>query len=214
MALNGIPISDDQCIGDSLVTINNAFVSLDASVLTLSSTVNSLSASGSASITSLSSTVDTNFALKSTITSLSSTVDTNFIPKPASASAQQVLTYNGSTTTWVASAAPNGSTGPTSAKAWVNFNGSSYAVIDSFNFSSVTYLGTFQGAPLYRLNYTNSIASGASCCMVGTAGPSSDTLGLIVCQAKTTTYVEVTNRRSDNTGSPIYTSNNVVVFAS
>ena len=29
MALNGIPISDDQCIGDSLVTINNAFVSLD-----------------------------------------------------------------------------------------------------------------------------------------------------------------------------------------
>lgn len=35
MALNGIPISDDQCIGDSLVTINNAFVSLDASVVAL-----------------------------------------------------------------------------------------------------------------------------------------------------------------------------------
>ena len=42
------------------------------------------------------------------VTSLSSTVDAKFIPKPASASAQQVLTYNGSTATWVASAASVG----------------------------------------------------------------------------------------------------------
>jgi hypothetical protein len=29
MALTGIPISDNQCIGDSLDTINNAFIELD-----------------------------------------------------------------------------------------------------------------------------------------------------------------------------------------
>lgn len=34
-----------------------------------------------------------------------------FIPKPASASAQQVLTYNSSTSTWVASALPAGNSG-------------------------------------------------------------------------------------------------------
>ena len=109
-----------------LIPLARGATTLKVSGLTL---VNSLTSSASGAfasktdLTSLSSTVDANFALKTSITSLSSTVDTNFIPKPASASAQQVLTYNGSTTTWVASAAPNGSTGPTSAKAWVNFDG-------------------------------------------------------------------------------------------
>ena len=36
MALNGIPISPEECIGDSLVTINDAFVELDSRTLTLS----------------------------------------------------------------------------------------------------------------------------------------------------------------------------------
>lgn len=52
-----------------------------------------------AQLDSLSATVDVKFI------SLSSTVDRDFIKKPASASAQQVLTFNSSTSTWVASAA-------------------------------------------------------------------------------------------------------------
>ena len=59
-----------------------------------------------AQLDSLSATATGSFALKTDITGLSSTVDAKFIPKPASASAQQVLTYSGSTATWVASAAP------------------------------------------------------------------------------------------------------------
>lgn len=55
MALQGIPISDEQCIGDSLVTINNAFVSLDASVV-------ALTASNQTNLTGLSSTVDAKLA--------------------------------------------------------------------------------------------------------------------------------------------------------
>ena len=39
MALAGIPISEDQCIGDSLDTINDSFVTLDSRTLNLSSTV-------------------------------------------------------------------------------------------------------------------------------------------------------------------------------
>ena len=37
MALNGIPISDEQCIGDSLVTLNDSFITLDSRTLSLSS---------------------------------------------------------------------------------------------------------------------------------------------------------------------------------
>ena len=37
MALNGIPISEDQCIGDSLDIINDSFVELDSRTLSLSS---------------------------------------------------------------------------------------------------------------------------------------------------------------------------------
>lgn len=35
MALTNIPISPDECIGDSLTTINNAFVELDARTINL-----------------------------------------------------------------------------------------------------------------------------------------------------------------------------------
>jgi hypothetical protein len=58
---------------------------------------------------------------------LSSVVDAKFIPKPASASAQQVLTYNGSTATWVASAAGGATitlgTPQTANSQYVNFTG-------------------------------------------------------------------------------------------
>ena len=53
MALVNIPISEDQCIGDSLDTINDAFVELDSRTLSLSSSVANLDTA----LTSLSSTV-------------------------------------------------------------------------------------------------------------------------------------------------------------
>jgi hypothetical protein len=37
MALTGIPISDDDCIGDSLDTINDSFITLDSRTINLSS---------------------------------------------------------------------------------------------------------------------------------------------------------------------------------
>jgi hypothetical protein len=39
MALNNIPISEDQCIGDSLDTINDSFEELDSRTLNLSSSI-------------------------------------------------------------------------------------------------------------------------------------------------------------------------------
>jgi hypothetical protein len=45
MALNGIPISEDQCIGDSLFVINDAFLSLDTSLSMLSSALGSYASS-------------------------------------------------------------------------------------------------------------------------------------------------------------------------
>lgn len=40
MILNGIPISENQCIGDSLDTINNAFIALSAFSRVLTGTTN------------------------------------------------------------------------------------------------------------------------------------------------------------------------------
>ena len=150
--------------GSDYFLIDRGSSTLKVSGSTVTNSITSSASGAFASktdLTSLSSTVDANFALKTSITSLSSTVDTNFIPKPASASAQQVLTYNGSTTTWVASAAPNGSTGPTSAKAWVNFNGSttSPVISASYNVSSITrYDGSAYnstaGGNVYKINFT------------------------------------------------------------
>lgn len=59
MALNGIPISDQQCIGDSLETINGSFIELDSRTVTLSSNLVSSVASLSSTISSLSSSVIT-----------------------------------------------------------------------------------------------------------------------------------------------------------
>ena len=39
MALDGIPISEDQCIGDSLDTINNSFTTLDTRISILSGNI-------------------------------------------------------------------------------------------------------------------------------------------------------------------------------
>jgi len=54
MALQGIPISQEQCIGDSLDTINNSFVALDSRTLELSSNLSLSAVSLHEKITSLS----------------------------------------------------------------------------------------------------------------------------------------------------------------
>lgn len=54
MALQGIPISQEQCIGDSLDTINNSFVALDSRTLELSSNLSLSAVSLVEKITSLS----------------------------------------------------------------------------------------------------------------------------------------------------------------
>ena len=54
MALQGIPISQEQCIGDSLDTINNSFVALDSRTLELSSNLSLSAVSLAEKITSLS----------------------------------------------------------------------------------------------------------------------------------------------------------------
>ena len=156
--------------GSDYFLIDRGSSTLKVSGSTVTNSITSSASGAFASktdLTSLSSTVDTNFALKSTITSLSSTVDDNFIPQPASASAQQVLTYNGSTTTWVASAAPNGSTGPTSAKAWVNFDGTTSpgTIRSSLNVSSITKSGTGE----YTVNIPAGILADANYSVVGSS---------------------------------------------
>ena len=55
-------------------------------------------------IDGLSATSDNKFALKTTVVGMSAYTDTKFIVKPSFAYPQQVLTYSGSTNTWVASA--------------------------------------------------------------------------------------------------------------
>lgn len=86
MALKGIPISEDQCMGDSLPIMNAAFSALDAAV---EKTV--------ADYASLYNRIPT-FALKTEIT--------DFITLPDATATGTVLTFNNQTGTWVASAAP------------------------------------------------------------------------------------------------------------
>jgi hypothetical protein len=55
-----------------------------------------------------------------------------------------------------------------SAKAWVNFNGSTAAIRASYNVSSITKVGT----GLYYINFTNALAD-TNYCVQGTMGNSS-----------------------------------------
>lgn len=73
------------------------------------------------------------------------------------ATAGQVLTYNASTTTWVASAAPgSASVGTAAAAAWVNFNGYNGVIRAGYNVSSVTRNNPLSGAGGgdYTINFT------------------------------------------------------------
>lgn len=86
MAINGIPISDEQCIGDSLPILNAAFTTLDSRLETLGLNVQSIQDQASS---------------LATTNSLS-----GYIPRPYADSDQNfnVLTYQSSTATWLPSA--------------------------------------------------------------------------------------------------------------
>lgn len=74
--------------------------------------------------------------------------------------AGNVLTFNGTTSTWVASAAPGGGTAPNGAKAWVNFNGRTGTIRASYNVSSITLNGTLDtdGSGDVTISFTNALA--------------------------------------------------------
>ena len=57
MALNGIPIPDDQCIGDSLPFINNAFTALDNNLINLSNSLQVTATNLSTLLSNVSSTI-------------------------------------------------------------------------------------------------------------------------------------------------------------
>ena len=124
MALNGIPISDEQCIGDSLPIINTAFATLDARIGVSETTIQSIQQQ----TTTLATVDDLNGYIpkpiansddkykvltynSTTATWLPSSLPaalTNVLTKPSvvDADAYKVLTYTGSTSSWVASAVP------------------------------------------------------------------------------------------------------------
>ena len=77
--MDGIPISENQCIGDSLPIINNSFQTLDARTDTISL-----------------STRNHNLLI--------STIQDSAIFRPSNPCCNEVLTYDQETTTWVASA--------------------------------------------------------------------------------------------------------------
>jgi hypothetical protein len=52
MALSGIPIDPQQCIGDSLIVLNNSFIELDSRTLNLSSITTTVSQTLTSSLNS------------------------------------------------------------------------------------------------------------------------------------------------------------------
>ena len=105
MALYGIPISEDQCIGDSLTTINNSFQNLDArlvgttaSIATLTATsltntsFNALSAKATALIASTNTLSSGLERLSMTVETLTATTPTNTSFDALSAKATTLLT--------------------------------------------------------------------------------------------------------------------------
>jgi len=112
MALNGIPINSDDCIGASLVTINGAFQTLDARTITISGNYIPKPASPTdKQVLTWNGTTNTWVASATTPATDIYSLSSLYIRKPASPEDKQILTWNGTTNTWVASAAPVGGGG-------------------------------------------------------------------------------------------------------
>ena len=98
-------------------------------------------------------------------------IASNKIDKPSSPSAGQVLTYNGSTSTWVASAAPTGNSyGIGSTLAWVSFDGmgtvgTNQTIRAGYNVSSVYKNASGD----FTIFYTTALPTSAYC-VNGTTG--------------------------------------------
>lgn len=134
----------------------------------------------------------------------------------------QVLTYNGSTSTWVASAAPATQSSLFAAKAWVNFDATRNAAgtVDSSNTArylrssyNVTSVVRY-GLGNYTVNFTTAM-NNTEYCAVGSAGNAVG--GGIVCPnynvVPTTTSMDATIINTAGTGVDVK-YNMIVVFAS
>ena len=93
------------------------------------------------------------------------------VPKelPSTATTGQVLTYNGSTTTWVASAAPAPATSSNAfaAKAWVNFDGTTTPPSIRSAFNVSSVTRNNTGD--FTINFTNPMVDANYCFAVGSA---------------------------------------------
>jgi len=69
--------------------------------------INHIGTTNTVSFSTVNNTINSSIINSLTGDTVTRNLSTNFIRKPASATNGQVLTYNGSTSTWVASAAPN-----------------------------------------------------------------------------------------------------------
>jgi hypothetical protein len=160
MALPGIPISENECIGDSLWTINNALTSLDAAgaSVTVSTAAPSSPSEGDLWFDENSGIL----YMWYTDGSSNQWVDVGGGDSGTSAgSVNGIVKSDGSGnfsaavagTDYLTSATLGSS--PAAAKAWVNFNGITTATIrSSYNVSSVTK----NGAGDYTVNFATALA--------------------------------------------------------
>jgi len=139
------------------------------------------------------------------------------------ATAGQVLTYNGSTSTWVASAAPAPATSSNAfaAKAWVSFDATRNAAggTDSLNTNRYIRAGYNVSSVLmtstgdYDITFTTPMAS-AEYCVVGNGGNMSNTC-LVVPHARVAPTANTFTIQTVSVGATQidYTYVHVVVFA-
>ena len=109
-------------------------------------------------------------------TALNMSGDTSGVLQLATNGTTTAMTIDTSQNVFVGGTTQNTSTKPvyssTTAKAWVNYNASTQAIINSYNVSSVTYNASAD----YTINYTTALANSNNC-VVGSAsgdgGPAS-----------------------------------------
>jgi hypothetical protein len=167
MVLNGIPISDEECIGDSLATINSAFQTLSANVENLNNATPTISVVNSPTI---------DLSYNSSTGTLSADITGNV---PNVNGGAGTLTGILKATAGVVSAAVAGtdylastslSASPTSAKAWLIFEGdiSSPTRINHYNIAGITR----EDVGKFTITFLNNMAT-TDYVVVGSASQSS-----------------------------------------